>query len=39
MMLRFQLNAICTCSLTRYVQRYTEFEYYLERHRQYALAM
>jgi len=28
MVLRFQLNTICTCSLTRYVQRYTEFENY-----------
>jgi len=26
LVLRFQLNTICTCSLTRYVQRYPEFE-------------
>jgi len=39
MVLRFQLNTICTCSLTRYVQRYTEFENYLEIHRQYATAV
>jgi len=30
MVLRFQLNTICTCSLTRYVQRYTEFKNYLD---------
>jgi len=30
MVLRFQLNTICTCSLTRYVQRYIEFENYLD---------
>jgi len=31
MVLIFELNTstICTCHLTRYVQRYTEFEYYL----------
>jgi len=29
LVLRFQLNTICTCSLTRYVQRYPEFENYL----------
>jgi len=26
MVLIFQLNTICTCSLTRYIQRYAEFE-------------
>jgi len=30
MVLRFQLNTICTSSLTQYVQRYTEFENYLD---------
>jgi len=30
MVLRFQLNTICTCSLTLYVQLYTEFENYLD---------
>jgi len=30
MVLRFELNTICTCSLTRYFQRYTEFENYLD---------
>jgi len=29
-LLRFQLNTICTCSLTRYIQRYPEFEKYLD---------
>ena len=31
MVLRFQLNTICTCSLERrHVQRYTNFENYLD---------
>jgi len=30
MVLRFQLNTIFTYSLTRYVQRYTKFENYLD---------
>ena len=30
MALRFQLNTICTCSLTRYDQLSTEFESYLD---------
>jgi len=30
MVRRFQLNTICTCTLTQYVQRYTEFENYLD---------
>jgi len=30
MVLRFHLNTICTCFLKRFVQRYTEFENYLD---------
>jgi len=30
MVLRFQLHTICSCSLTWYVQRYAEFENYLD---------